>query len=158
MTSKGPSLREMVRKVCVARTWSALLTTLCNVNRVPMRSVRPRSEGDHSSPARQSGRSGRIPGRAYPQKLLLPDSLRAARRRVTCDHGDDRKANHSGELLRRFAPPVAMVQAAEPRHGGYVCGRRGFPLDRSFVRGVLFQRVMYTVLMVIAHIITHEPE
>jgi len=25
--------------VCVARTWSALLTTLCNVNRLPMGSV-----------------------------------------------------------------------------------------------------------------------
>ena len=31
-------------------------------------------------------------------------------------------------------------------------------LDWPFVRGVLFERVVNTVLMVVAHVITHEPE
>ena len=48
------------------------------------------------------------------------------------------KQSHSGQLLRRFAPRVAMMQATEARHGGHVCGRGWLWLDCSSVRCVLF--------------------
>ena len=69
-----------------------------------------------------------------------------------------RKQTHSGELLRRFAPRVAMVQAAKARHGDHGCGRARLRLDWPFIRGVLFERVVNTVLMVVTHVITQEPE
>src|SRR5215471_7325921 len=47
-----------------------------------------------------------------------------------------------------------MVQATEARHGDHLCGRGGLPLDGPLVRGILIERVVNTVLMVIAHVIT----
>ena len=51
-----------------------------------------------------------------------------------------------------------MVQAVEPRQGRHGCGRARLRLDCPFVSGVLFERVVNTVLMVIAQVITQEPE
>ena len=71
---------------------------------------------------------------------------------------DLRSSDDRVRLLRRFAPCVAMVQATEAGQGSHVCGRRRLGLDCPLVRGVLFQRVLNAVLMVIAHVITHQPE
>ena len=51
-----------------------------------------------------------------------------------------------------------MVQATEARHGGHVCGRGRLRLDSPSVRCALFERVVNMVLMVVAHVFTHEPE
>ena len=71
-----------------------------------------------------------------------------------CEHNHDA----SVRLLRRFAPCVAMVQATEARQGSHFCGRRRLRFDYPLVRGVLFERVVNAVLMVIAHVITHQAE
>ena len=101
-----PSLgNEGALTVCVARTWSALLTTLCNVSRVPMRSVWPRGEGEHSSsrPGNPGGPDGSrvvqirksfclagfiarcasscdLRSRRRPESKLIPESFYAASR------------------------------------------------------------------------------
>ena len=51
-----------------------------------------------------------------------------------------------------------MVQAAKARHGGHGCGRARLRLDCPLIRRVLFERVVNTVLMVVTHVITYEPE
>ena len=51
-----------------------------------------------------------------------------------------------------------MVQTTKAGQGSHVCSCGRLRLDWPFVRGVLFERVVNTVLMVVAHVITHEPE
>jgi len=51
-----------------------------------------------------------------------------------------------------------MVQTTEARHRSHVCGRGRRRLDGPLVRGVFVERVVNPVLMVAAHVITHEPE
>jgi hypothetical protein len=78
---------------------------------------------------------------------------------ASCNDGDHRKKEmHSAEFLCGFSPRVAMVQAPEARHRGYVCGRGRLRLDSPFVRGVLFEGVVNPVLMVIARICPRESE
>src|SRR5713226_6617898 len=68
------------------------------------------------------------------------------------------KQVHPVERLRRFAPSVAMVEAAKAPHEDHGCGRARLRLDCPFIRCVLFERVVNTVLMVVAHVIPYEPE
>jgi len=51
-----------------------------------------------------------------------------------------------------------MMQTTKAGQGSHVCSCGRLRLDWPFVRGVLFERVVNTVLMVVAHVITHEPE
>ena len=51
-----------------------------------------------------------------------------------------------------------MVQATEARHRSHLCASCRLRLDWPLVRGVFLERVMNSVLLIVAHIITHEPE
>jgi hypothetical protein len=107
----------------------------------------------HVNPGSPNGSRSRSSAKRFCLRML-----RGARHGVTCAHRDDRKQIHFGELLRRFTPRVAMVQAAEARHGDQVCGRERLWIYRAFVRSVLFERVVDPVLMIIGNIIAHQPE
>jgi hypothetical protein len=78
------------------------------------------------------GQSEPISGRSNRQASLGGDLWRGARHRdaITVPTGNQ---TDSGELLRRFAPRVAMVQTIEARQGGHVCGGGRLPLDCPFV-------------------------
>src|SRR5215831_8287930 len=85
--------------------------------------------------------------------------VQRARDRECCHHDDDaRRLNSTRVLLRRHAPRVTMVLTTETRHsyhGGTCC----WPLlDAPLVRGVFGERVVHTVLMVVAYVFTQEPE
>ena len=51
-----------------------------------------------------------------------------------------------------------MVQTTEARHRSHLCARCRLWLDGPSVRGVLFERIVNPVLMVVAYVIPHEPE
>ena len=85
--------------LCVARTWSAVLVALCNVNWRGCVDSGLRPEGEHLLAARRSEEARTVPGPHRCEKTLLRAGLRrGARRHAICDHGDDRNAN-----LRNFA-------------------------------------------------------
>jgi hypothetical protein len=51
-----------------------------------------------------------------------------------------------------------MVRTTEARHRSHVCGRGRLRLRSPLVRGVFVERIVNPVLMVVAHVITQEPE
>ena len=51
-----------------------------------------------------------------------------------------------------------MVQATEARHRSHICASCRLRLDWPLVRGVFLERVMNSVLLVVTHIITQEPD
>jgi hypothetical protein len=115
------------------------------------------NEAERGRLVRYSARSRRIAGRTD-SKASVAGISGEVRVVLWLGHVNDWNAFHAGQLLRRFAPSVAMVQATESRHGGHVCGRGRLRFDAPFVRCILCERVVNTVLMVVAHVITHEPE
>ena len=69
----------------------------------------------------------------------------------------DRSVNSLRVHLSRYAPRVTMVQTTETRHS-YHGGIGYWPLlDGPLVRGVFGERVVHSVLMVVAYVFTHEP-
>src|SRR5215467_10823985 len=61
------------------------------------------------------------------------------------------------EALCRFAPGVAMMQTAQTRNGNQSRLGTRSRFDRAAMRCVLFQRVMNSVLLIIAHVIPDQP-
>ena len=51
-----------------------------------------------------------------------------------------------------------MVQTTEARHRSQLCARCRLRLDGPMVRGIFFERVMNSVVMVIAYVILDESE
>ena len=139
--------------MCVARTWAATLAT--DFNGEPGYDAvagGPEVKVSRDCLRQYFGRCDRaFQGRATP---LSVDPI--ARCASPWELPLERK--FIPERLRCFAPRVAMVQTTEARHRSHVCARGRLRLDSPLVRGVLCERVVNSVLMVIGYVITHEPE
>lgn len=75
-----------------------------------------------------------LPLRRHPERKLIPEHLGC------------------------FAPRVVMVKTTETWHRSHVCARCGLRLDCPVVGGVFVEGIVNPILMVVAHVITHEPE
>ena len=62
-----------------------------------------------------------------------------------------------GFYLCRMAPRVTMVKSTQMRHRHQLRVRSWLRLDRPAVRGVLRQSVVNAILLVVAHVVAHQP-
>ena len=66
-------------------------------------------------------------------------------------------ADKAIQHLRGLSPSIAMVQPTQPRNGNHLRVAFQPVLYRTPVRRVLFQLVVKPILLMVVHVITHDP-
>ena len=139
--------------LCVARRWPVPLATLFNGEPV----------GDETGGGHVRTVNGDYWRGTWRSETESPGRLQRFRRGVSYPACGilgiyHLTGNSFSELLCCFAPRVAMVQTTKAWHRSHDCARCRLWLDGATVRGVFFERIVNPVPMVVAHVITHEPE